>query len=123
MAGNSVVHIELASTNPEGTGEFYRQLFGWKIEASPFGEGQVYVQFQPDSGPGGGFPGADGQMFKPGETLVYVGVEDIEATLARAESLGGKTVLPKTEIPGVGHFAILIDPHDSKIALYTSMNQ
>jgi len=42
--------------------------------------------------------------------------------LKLAESLGGKIVLPKSEIPNTGWFGIFEDPTGNQIALYTSMN-
>ena len=51
--------------------------------------------------------------------LVYVGTDDIEASLAKAESLGGSTIVPKTEIPGQGWFAVFTDPTGNRMALYT----
>ena len=46
--------------------------------------------------------------------------DDIDASLAKAESLGGKTVIPKTEIPGVGWFGFFSDPTGNVVSLYTS---
>jgi predicted enzyme related to lactoylglutathione lyase len=77
--------------------------------------------FRPSSGPGGGLSPVDNQMYRPGEALVYVGTDDIEATLARAEELGAKTLMPKTEIPHTGWFAILSDPSGARVALYQNM--
>jgi predicted enzyme related to lactoylglutathione lyase len=48
-----------------------------------------------------------------------VASEDIDADLRKAESLGGTTVVPKTEIPQVGWFAIFKDPSGNKVGLFS----
>jgi uncharacterized protein len=54
---------------------------------------------------------------KVGEVLIYVVTDDIEATLAKAEALGAKTLTPRTEIPQ-GWFAVFADPAGIRIALF-----
>lgn len=49
--------------------------------------------------------------------MVYVEVEDLKACREKAESLGGKTVIPPSEIPGGGHFAWLTDPEANLLGL------
>lgn len=86
-----------------------------------------YVQFMAEGGPGGGFVevGQSGIPieYKSDSLLVYVSTDDIDATLAKVESLGGKILMPKTEIPQVGWWAVFSDPTGNRIALYTSMRQ
>jgi hypothetical protein len=53
-----------------------------------------------------------------GEPLLYVASEDIDADLRKAESLGGTTVVPKTEIPQVGWFGVFKDPTGGSPAWY-----
>ena len=48
----------------------------------------------------------------------YVQVDDLPAYLTKAESLGGKTLVPPVEVPGRGHFAWLADPDGSIIGLW-----
>jgi predicted enzyme related to lactoylglutathione lyase len=117
MANHSIVHIEFPAVNIEAAGKFYAELFGWNVQSHPE---MNYATFQSEGGPGGGFPQVDGQMVNPGGVLVYVDTDDIDASLARAESLGGSTVVPKTEIPGVGWFGIFTDPTGNRVALFTN---
>jgi predicted enzyme related to lactoylglutathione lyase len=113
-----IVHIELASSDPKATGKFLGDLFGWPIETDPNFD---YVQFTSQEGFGGGFPAADGQMYQPGEVIVYVQTDDIEQSLARVEELGGRSLGGKQEIPGIGWFAFFSDPSGVKMALYKSI--
>lgn len=118
---NQIAHIEIASKDPAAAGKFYGGLFGWPIQTAGPDLGN-YVMWGNEGELGGGFPQADGEMFNAGDILIYVGVDDIEATLAHAEELGGKTLLPRTEIPGMGWFAILSDTSGGRIALYSTVN-
>jgi uncharacterized protein len=123
MANHSIVHIEIPANKAGEAGKFYGDLFGWKIEADPT---YNYVQFAAEGGPGGGFVEVTGNApipYKPDSLLVYVSTDDIEATLAKVESLGGKTVLSKTEIPQMGWWAVFSDPTGNRIGLFSGMGQ
>lgn len=114
-----IVHVEIATNDAKASGEFYRQLFGWKIQSD---EAMNYTMWQPQSGAGGGFAPIDEQQgVRRHDTLVYVGTDDIEATLAKVEQLGGRVIMGKTEIPNTGWLAIFEDPHGGRMALYKGM--
>jgi len=122
VSGHPIVHIEIPATNTSAAGKFYSDVFGWKIEADQM---YGYVQFQSEGGPGGGFVEAGKENpvnveYKTDSLLVYLGTDDIEASLAAVEAHGGKTLLPKTEIPHVGWWAVFEDPSGNRLALYTS---
>ncbi len=119
MSNHPIVHIEIPAKQAKEAGKFYGELFGWRIEADPT---YSYVQFQAEGGPGGGFVEV-GQSnapveYKTDSLLVYVSTDDIDATLAKVESLGGKTLLSKTEIPHVGWWAVFSDPSGNRIGLF-----
>ena len=110
---NSVVHFEITGPDGDRLFDFYSKLFGWKIDASnPMKYGLVQAQ---DKGIGGGIcasqPGA------PPYATIYVGVDDVDKALADAEKLGGKTIVPKTTIPGMVTFAMFTDPAGNLIGL------
>jgi predicted enzyme related to lactoylglutathione lyase len=119
MANHPIVHIEIPALNTRAAGQFYNEVFGWKVEADPTYD---YVQFQAEGGPGGGFvtPGTSAPVeYKLDRLLVFLNTDDIEATLAAIEAHGGKTVLPKTEIPQFGWWAVFTDPSGNQLALFT----
>ena len=118
MTKRNVVHIEIPAADPIRAGQFYEQLFGWKVQTDT---AMNYTMWEPGQPPGGGFNPL-GEQVRAGDVLIYVDSEDIEADLRKAESLGGKIVTPKTEIPGIGWFGVFKDPTSNSIALYTSMN-
>jgi len=53
-----------------------------------------------------------------GELLVYVASDDIEGDLKRAGELGGKVLVPATEIPNTGAFGIFQDPAGNRLGLF-----
>lgn len=118
MAKHDIIHIEFPAKDLQADAKFYADCFGWKIQDLPEME---YAMFEAGDGPGGGFSKV-GDEVKPGDVMVYISTDDIEASLAQIESLGGKTVMPKTEIPETGWFAWFSDPTGNIVALYTSMN-
>ena len=113
MAAHPIVHVEFPASDPKAASKFYADLFGWKIQTDPNFD---YHMFQAEGGPGGGFvktgteEAGGAQTYKAGEPLLYVASEDIDADLRKAESLGGTTVVPKTQIPQVGWFGVFKDP-------------
>jgi len=119
MASFPVNHLEISAKDPKAAADFYSTVFGWKIETE---ETMNYVQFLAEEGGiGGAFTEVDDN--NPAGTLVpYVTTDDIEALLEKIGSNGGSTVMPKTEIPGFGHFAVFSDPTGNKIGLYSGSN-
>jgi predicted enzyme related to lactoylglutathione lyase len=107
-----VVHWEISAQDPKKAQEFYAKLFDWNVDANnPMNYG--LVQADGNGGIGGGIGPANGHS---GVTF-YVGVDDLDTYLKRAESLGGKTVMPPTEIPGMVTLAQFTDPEGNLIGL------
>ncbi len=119
MSNHPIVHIEIPAKDPMAAGKFYKDLFDWEFEDVP---GADYVMFTSQEKMGGGFPKLDPQMYQPGEVVIYIDTPDINAKLDEIVAAGGKILLPKTEIKGMGWFAFFADPTGNRIALYTSMN-
>ncbi|MEN8172438.1 MAG: VOC family protein [Chloroflexota bacterium] len=117
MANHNIVHIEFSAQDREAAGKFYSEAFGWKIQQFPE---MNYTIFETEDGPGGGFNPVS-ENNPAGTVLVHIATDDIEDNLAKIESLGGSTLVPKTEIPQVGWFAIFTDPTGNQVALYTSL--
>jgi len=121
VPNHPIVHVEIPAQDTAAASKFYAEAFGWNIQHDPTFN---YYMFQADPGPGGGFVQVGGMGdYKQGEVLIYIGTDDIDASLAKVEAAGGKTLQPKTEIPNVGWFAYFSDPAGNRIALYTGMQQ
>ncbi len=108
---NPVIHFEIQVKNAETGQEFYRKLFDWDINAdNPMNYGVVDTQ-------AGGINGGVTTDPAAPRVIFYVAVDDLQGYLDRAESLGGKTVVPTTEIPEVVTFAVMSDPEGNMIGL------
>ena len=110
-----LVHLEIPAADRKTAAQFYGEMFGWESEHMP--EEWKYTTFKTGN-IGGGFPEL-AVGYKPGEVTFYVDSGDIESDIRRAEELGGKTLVPRTEITGMGWFAILLDPAGNRVGLFS----
>jgi predicted enzyme related to lactoylglutathione lyase len=106
---------ELASTDPEASGEFYRELFGWQTE--PMEGPMPYLVIKNSDGRmnGGIRPAMENE---PSYWLVYFGADDIDARLASAGELGGTALVGTTDI-GMGKIAVVRDPQGAVFAMFS----
>ncbi len=123
--GRPVVHFEVIGKDGAALQSFYSELFEWKIDASnPMNYGIVSRDENVSAdgvGIGGGIAGAPEGY--PGHVTFYVEVPDIEAALAKAESLGGTRLMGPDEVMEglqIGQFA---DPEGHTIGLVTTTPQ
>jgi len=115
---NPVVHFEIGSRDSEKASAFYRDLFGWKLESHG-----VTHMVAPEEG---GIPGHITTFEEEPRSYItfYVAVDDLQSTLVRAEALGGKTVIPPTEIPGgMGSFAWFSDIEGTIVGIWKGAEQ
>jgi len=112
--GRPIMHFEIASPNLERASEFYRELFDWEVGAEQM-DGYRLVRTAEGS-IGGGLLRTPEGVFP--YVTIYVGVEDLNATLVKAEELGGKVIVEPMPIPGVGTFAMFQDPDAAMIGLF-----
>ena len=120
-----VVHLEIIGTDPAALRTFYGELFGWEFDTSApisanvseagnygFTEGSQGAPVP--TGVGGG------QEFQP-QVLFYVGVDDVEEALTRAEALGATRMVGPERVEGrdlvIGRFT---DPEGNLIGVAES---
>ena len=124
MASHPIVHVDLPANDPAAAAKFYEAAFGWQTTHETDFD---YWMFSAAGGPGGGFvrDGSDGpgESFKNeiGKPLIYLGSDDIDADLARVEACGGRTVMTRTDIPGVGWFAMFTDPSGNRLGFFQTI--
>jgi predicted enzyme related to lactoylglutathione lyase len=113
MPGNPIVHVEIGCRDGGKTREFFSRLFDWEISGPEGG-------FMIDAGGPGGVTGHIAELAEEWGSyqIFYVQVEDLEASLAKAEELGGKTLVPPVELPGRGSFAWLASPEGNVVGLW-----
>ena len=109
---NPVVHFEIGCKDQAASTQFYSSLFGWT--AQQMGPAAM-IQTGSQQGIQGHITQLGHEPFK--YTIFYVQVDSIEDALAKAESLGGKTVVPKVDIP-MGSFAWISDPDGNTVGLW-----
>jgi len=105
-----VVHFEIGCKDSEKTQQFYSNLFGWKIQQA----GPAAI-IDTGSGPTGHITALGHEPFH--YTIFYVEVEDVQVCLKKAESLGGKTLVPPMQIP-TGTFAWMMDIEGNTVGLW-----
>jgi predicted enzyme related to lactoylglutathione lyase len=116
MASQRIVHFELPADEPEVLVQFYRDLFGWTIQKVPI-PGFDYWMCQTGEGPG--IDGAITRRLLPQQAIInYVNVDEIEAAAERAKALGGKVIVPKTAVPGVGWYCVALDPQGNPLGFW-----
>ncbi len=100
---------ELAARDMDRAVQFYSGRFGWTpvpFEDSP----QPYTMMMQGEAPAGGIYAMSADMPFPPHWAPYFAVEDTDASVRRSDELGGTTVMPPHDIPGIGRFAMLRDP-------------
>ena len=101
---------ELMTRDEQKAGEFYQKIFGWTAQAQKMGNGSLYTMFGlGDVRVGGMMKIREEWGNVPPNWMVYFAVEDCNVSVGKVGSLGGKIVVPVTDIPDVGKFAVIED--------------
>jgi predicted enzyme related to lactoylglutathione lyase len=113
---------ELATTDVEGAKKFYTALLGWTTEQAPVEavEGMSYTLAKVGEERVAGIMSTKcpGGEISP-QWGVYITVDDVDAAARKAEELGGKVLMPPTDIPNVGRFSALADPQGVMFSVIT----
>lgn len=113
---HTIVHFEIPADDPEALANFYRELFGWKIEQTEGFEDYWLIETGPEGeAVNGGLMRRQMPEHKP---VNYIHVESVDEFSARLEALGGKVIVPKQPVPTMGWFAQAIDPQRNLFALW-----
>jgi uncharacterized protein len=117
-----IVHFEIPFDDGERARSFYRDVFGWQISEMPELDYTIVT-----TGP----VGDDGVSTEPGyinggmmqrsqvsAPVVTIDVDDIDAALAKVESLGGRTVEGKSPVGDMGFAAYFSDSEGNVIGLW-----
>ena len=117
--GYPVVHFEITGTDGAELHSYYAELFDWRIDVSnPMNYGVVSREENQNAdgiGIGGGI--AQGPEGYPGHVTFYVEVPDVEASLQKAEELGGTRMMgPEKVMEGI-EIGLFIDPQGHVIGI------
>jgi uncharacterized protein len=111
-----VIHFEIHAEDPDRAERFYTSVFGWAVER--FGGPVDYRLLTTGAGDQRGIDGAilqrqgaggpaDGQAVNA--FVCTIGVDSLEETERAVPAAGGRQVLERMEVPGVGHLAYFQD--------------
>ena len=106
---------QLMSGNLDAVASFYSNVFGWTAVAREDGS----VWFMDGDAPRASAMPKPDDMQAPDHWLKYVATDDTDGSFARAQELGATPMVPPTDIPGMGRFAVLTDPAGAAFALWT----
>lgn len=111
-----VVHAEIRSENPDATRQFFADLFGWKVATEGAFPGYTFI----DTGvEGGTYVAISPRQGPDDEVLFFVAVEDVPATLDKAEKLGGTIIQSAQQVPGTS-FGVFADAQGHRVGVAAS---
>ncbi|WP_455351545.1 VOC family protein [Streptomyces sp. SYSU K217416] len=121
---NTLCWTELYTADPAAATAFYGSVFGWQASEMPFAGGS-YTMLKPagaadDAAFGGVLPLDADPTEAEAYWLPYFEVADCDATVAKAQELGGKVRMPPVDMEGAGRFAKLADPYGARFAVIKS---
>src|SRR3954452_12957333 len=111
LTGPSVVHWEVQARDPAAQMRFFGELFGWNVDAN---NPQNYGMVTPAGA--GSIGGGIGSTMDAPRATFYVQVPSIADTLDKAATMGGQTLMPRTDI-GMIVMAQFRDPEGNVIGL------
>ncbi len=101
------IHFEIMVEDPARAADFYRNVFGWQISKwdGPIDYWLVMAGEEGEPGINGGL----GKSKGPPSSINTMGVASIDEVVAKVTANGGKVIMPKDVIPGVGYQAYCQD--------------
>jgi uncharacterized protein len=116
------VWYDLMTPDVEASLDFYSKLFGWGSHVVDMGPMGQYTMIRNGGSEIGGIaplgPGEGDKAY----WLSYVSVADVDQAASQAEGKGGAVLVPPTDIPETGRFAIVKDPAGARIAPFRGQN-
>lgn len=120
----TVSHFEIPARDMERAARFYREVFGWTVEALPW-EGPPYYKVRgsvAEDRPGR--EGIDGGLLPAGQgiehplLMIHISEAELTACLDRIVAAGGRIDLPATPIETMGFYARFRDPEGNLLGLW-----
>ena len=103
-----VTHFDISADNPEKLQPFYQDIFGWEFEKWTGPMDYWLITTGPEDKPG--INGGLAKRQADNSVVNTIEVENIDSVIEKVLAQGGKVVVEKGPIPGVGWFAQLEDP-------------
>jgi predicted enzyme related to lactoylglutathione lyase len=107
------IWYDVMTTDSQASQSFYTKAFGWAAKDAGKGDGS-YVLFSAGKVDVGGLMPIPEEARKQGVPPCwtgYIAVDDVDDYARRVAKAGGKIQRAPEDIPGVGRFAVVADPH------------
>ena len=121
----TIVYLQIPSDDIERSKKFYTQLFGWKIDKSPEANTPEGMEnWSITTTDHNGKEALGGGMSKrqmPQQQITnFIDIGSVDEYLSKVERLGGKVVVPKTAVPGMGYYAVCLDTENNSFGIFES---
>jgi hypothetical protein len=109
--------VDLLTSDPDRSRDFYGRLFGWTVE-DPGAEYGGYQNFLAGGIHVAGCMRNDGAAGVADLWSVYLAVDDADATVARAVAHGGQVMVPAMDVMALGQMAVVVDVGGAVIGMW-----
>jgi uncharacterized protein len=117
VAVNKPAWVDLSSSDPAGSREFYAKVLGWTVEVNPDPLYGGYALAKVDGKDVAGI-GPKQMAEAPTAWAIYIGTRDIDGLQAKVQTAGGKVIVPPMEVGTQGRMAVFADPSGAVIAAW-----
>ena len=119
-SANKFVWYDLMTTDMAAAERFYGDVIGWDAKDAGM-PGAAYTLLSAGTEVVGGLmhmPKDTGSRSVHPAWMGHIGVDDVDAYVGRLSAAGGAVHRPPTDIPGIGRFAVVADPHGASFILF-----
>jgi len=114
------IHFEIPANDLNRARSFYNKLFGWEIHEVPGRKDYLLIASNGQERVSSSII----KRFNPRQTtIIYFDVPSVEKCSSRIQELGGKIVVPKKPVPGIGYFAICHDTENNSFGIWEEDSQ
>ena len=116
---------ELLTRDVEGAKAFFKKFVGWDAEDHDMGGGFVYTVFKQGDDMIGGMMPMPAEMpdSVPPHWFSYIGVDNVDAELARVVDCGGSVMKGPWDVGDFGRMAIIQDTSGGAVALWQTLRK
>jgi len=111
--------LELMTGELDDAAAFYSEIFGWSVRRMDMPTGPYHVIKVGDTDVGGLMATPPDAGPVPPHWGVYITVDNVDSVAEKVKAHGGTIVVPPTDIPTVGRFAVLQDPQGAHFSVIT----
>lgn len=109
--------VDLYTSDPDRSGSFYGELFGWTPKSAGEEYGG-YINFLKDGAGVAGCMRNDGATGVPDVWSVYLASDDAQATTELASANGGQVVVPAMDVMDLGRMAVVTDAGGATVGVW-----